>query len=193
MLIPNKRKPIFTSDWAWQVRNTWPRHVFPYLDRSNPIHWLEIGSFEGRSALWTVENMFMHPGSTITCVDPWEVWPIYGTQHNFNYENTFDHNTTNCPGLIKRKGTSSSVLPTLKRESFHGCYIDGSHKKEDVLDDAKMVQPLLHPGAIMVFDDYKWAEGDGVKLAVDELLDELKTKADMLHLGYQAVIRIKPC
>jgi Methyltransferase domain len=190
--IPGKREPTFTSDWTWQVRDTWPRHVFPYLDRANPIHWLEISSFEGRSTLWTIENMFQHPDSTITCVDAWNPFPRYGKDCDFNYEETFDLNTYGFAGLIKHKGKSNSVLPTLKPGSFHGCYIDGSHDKDDVLGDAHMIWSLMRPRAVVVFDDYGWGEKDSVKQAVDELLIEWKSKINILHIGYQAVILVKP-
>ena len=192
VVIPNKKEFIFSSDWSSQLRETWPLHVLPYLDCSKALHWLEIGSFEGRSALWAIENMLQHPDSTIVCVDTWDVWPKYDTRCNFKYEESFDHNTSGIRGLSKRKGRSSLVLPTLKPRSFHGCYIDGSHDKPDVLSDAHLVLPLMLPGAIVVFDDYQWPNGDGVRSAVDELMVEWKSMVDVLHVGYQVVFRVRP-
>ena len=190
MTTQNQKTPIFTSDWSWQVRHVWPLHVLPNLDHTKAIHWLEIGSFEGRSTLWTIENMLQHPDSTITCVDPFDIWPMHEDQPNFNYETTFDHNTAEFASLIKHKGKSSSVLPTLKPNSFHGCYIDGSHDKADVLEDAHLIWNLMKPNAIIVFDDYGWGKGDGVKLAVSELLIEWGPKVEILHIDYQAVLKI---
>jgi hypothetical protein len=48
------------------------------------------------------------------------------------------------------------------------------------------------PGSLVVFDDYQWPEGNGVKVAVDELLtNDWKSKVDVLHVGYQVVLRVK--
>src|SRR5262245_36678052 len=33
------------------------------------ISYLEIGAFEGRSALWVLENILTHPTSTLTIID----------------------------------------------------------------------------------------------------------------------------
>ena len=58
----------FTSDWVTQFVPSWQKHVIPALAGRENVHWLEVGSFEGRSALWTLENVFTGSGSTITCV-----------------------------------------------------------------------------------------------------------------------------
>jgi len=184
-----RQAPIYTTDWSPQVCNTWPTHVLPHLNRQEPIRWLEIGSFEGRSALWTVDHVFVNPASTIVCIDIWDAWHIEGKVRDFNYESTFDHNTRGVPGIVKLKGKSSQILPALQPKYFHGCYIDGSHEEEEVLSDARMVLPLLRSGAVMVFDDYARPESDGVKRAVDRWMVEVGSRVEKIHLGYQAVFK----
>ena len=71
MDLSSRKLPVFTSDWTGALRNIWPAHVLPLLDRQRPVNWLELGSYEGRSALWTIENMFLNPDSRVTCVDGW--------------------------------------------------------------------------------------------------------------------------
>ena len=184
-------KPIFSFDWTSQVRDTWASCVFPHLDRTKPIRWLEIGSFEGRSTLWTVENLLQMPGSQIVCVDVWRIWERCNDQSNLDYEANFDLNTSGLCQVVKRKGESRMVLPTLEPGTFHGAYIDGSHDELDVLSDARMVRPLLRPGAVVVFDDYEWPGGDGVKLAATTLLREWGEDAVVVHTGYQLVVRFQ--
>ena len=41
------------------------------LDVTKELHILEIGSFEGKSTVWFLENILQNKNSTITCVDPW--------------------------------------------------------------------------------------------------------------------------
>jgi predicted O-methyltransferase YrrM len=197
MHIPNRQAPTYTTDWSSQICNTWPTHVIPYLQRQKPLCWLEIGSFEGRSALWTVKNVFLHLASTIVCIDIWDTWVVEGKVYDpkvraFDYEATFDRNTRGVPGIVKLKGKSSQLLPILQPRHFHGCYIDGSHEEKEVLSDARMALPLMRPGAVMVFDDYERPESDGVKRAVDIWSAEFKSQIEMIHLGYQAIFKVLP-
>lgn len=88
--------------------------MLPFLDRQRPINWLELGSFEGRSALWTVENMFLNPDSRVTCVDAWEVgtappWPVFQGKTTYSAEPLFDSNVAGIPQVIKRKGRTVDV------------------------------------------------------------------------------------
>ena len=157
------------------------------------INWLEIGSFEGRSALWTVKNMFQDkPLSRITCVDTWEPWTNYEDSPIFDYEKTFDFNMTGIEQAIKIKGNSSNVLPLLPKNRFHGTLIDSSHMEQETLQEARLVLPLMTPPGIMVFDDYLWPEGDGVKQAVDTFLKETIDQVQMIYKGYQAICCLIP-
>jgi Methyltransferase domain len=185
--------PVFTQDWSWHVRNLWPTHILPKINPNQVIHWLEVGSFEGRSALWITENILLNPQSTITCVDPWEPWDYHEGKRNFDYEATFDNNTSKNKQIIKCKGKSRDILPFLPMNSFHGAYLDGSHETKDVLDDVYMTLPLLLPGAILAFDDYLWQNNDSVKTAVDAFLMKTGRRLNILHHGYQLICQLTTC
>jgi predicted O-methyltransferase YrrM len=58
----------FTNNWFANAPEVW-EHLIPMMRRRQ--HFLEIGSFEGRSTVWTLENM-VEPGGFIDCVDTWE-------------------------------------------------------------------------------------------------------------------------
>lgn len=186
MNISGRKPPIFSADWTGALRNIWPAHVLPLLDRQRPVNWLELGSYEGRSALWTVENMFLNPDSRVICVDVWGYAP----------ESLFDSNTAGIPQIIKLKGRTVDVLPTLMPRSFHGCYVDASHEENQTLAEARLLLPLMLPGAVIVFDDYGLDEGvreyPGVKRAVDRLCSEWAHVAQLTHLEYQAVFQVLP-
>lgn len=159
--------------------------MLPFLDRQRPVNWLELGSYEGRSALWTVENMFLDPGSRVTCVDVWGAAELL-----------FDSNTVGIPQVVKRKGRTVDVLPTLPPKSFHGCYVDVSHEEDQTLAEARLVLPLMLPGAVVVFDDYgldgEVREYPGVKRVVDRLRGEWERVAQLKYLEYQAVFQVLP-
>src|SRR5215217_3878200 len=57
----------FSSDWAAHHFFMWAELLHPLRDR--PIRVVEIGSWEGRSALFFVNYL---PQSNIVCIDPFE-------------------------------------------------------------------------------------------------------------------------
>jgi predicted O-methyltransferase YrrM len=59
--------PHFNYDWTSQnieLFNTTLAHL-----NGAPARGLEIGSFEGRSALWFCENILTHPEARLICID----------------------------------------------------------------------------------------------------------------------------
>ena len=59
------------------------------FDSESELHILEIGSFEGRSTIWFLENLLKNPKSTITCVDPWTSYSQNSDSFNsYNTEGT---------------------------------------------------------------------------------------------------------
>jgi len=174
----------FTSDWFSCRVHTWEKFLGPL--KGTQIHTLEIGVFEGRSALWTLENVLTHPDSTITCIDPWS---------DVKAERRFDRNilaSGRSNQVVKLKGPSavrSRHLP-LGRYSF--VYIDGSHEGLNVLEDAVHSFRLLKSGGILCFDDYWW-ESDTIhhrpREAIDSFLCLYDGKVEILERGYQVFLR----
>ena len=60
----------FSEDWVSENTATWNHILGPCKGKPN-VHGLEVGSFEGRSALWFLENILTDPTASITCVDIW--------------------------------------------------------------------------------------------------------------------------
>jgi predicted O-methyltransferase YrrM len=70
---------------------------------------LEIGSFEGRSTVWMVENM-MNPGDWIDCVDTWGGGEEHGDEDMTLVEARFDLNiimATDCASAQHRSRDDS--------------------------------------------------------------------------------------
>jgi predicted O-methyltransferase YrrM len=164
---------VFTNDWFSQTASL---PVWRQLIRSNkPTKILEIGSFEGRSTCWLIENCTDSNQSDIhvCCVDSWEG----GIEHQkgaakesemSDVEKRFDYNLSiarsNAKCFVdvrKIKKYSQHALPLLMSEGKFGffdlIYIDGSHQAPDVLTDAIMSFQLLAVGGVMIFDDYLWS------------------------------------
>lgn len=169
--------PTFTTDWFSVWIPIWQEHVLPRVVAIEEARWLEVGSFEGRSALWTLNNLLRGKDATLTCIDTW--YP--------EYESVFDANLKGRDNVEKLKGKSSVVLPTMMTPDnvrhFHGAYLDGSHEEEDVLNDASLVWQLLRPGAILIFDDYGSDEYPNTKKAVDSFLSRPDVGYQLIYKG----------
>jgi predicted O-methyltransferase YrrM len=180
----------FTTDWVSREVNLWTEQLKHLKEKPN-IHALEIGSFEGRSAIWFLENILIHPTSSITCVD------IFDEQ--YAYEEKFDRNIE-ASGFAKKarkiKGASHKVLRELEWNSYDFIYVDGSHVAKDVLLDAVLSWDLLKVGGTIIFDDYQW-EVDRYppwrrpKIAIDAFMQVFQPYIQVLHKNYQVVLRKK--
>ena len=189
----------YTTDWFHWAPNIWSEVAKQMPSRK---WFLEIGSYEGRSTVWTVENM-MEEGGEIICIDTWEGGEEHVMQKiNMNYvEQNFDHNMRVLKDnfqnrwVDKRKGVSVEKLNELlsEKQSFDFIYIDGSHQAPDVLTDACLSWALLKVGGVMVFDDYGWGEPlpptHKPKMAIDAFVKVYQEKAHVVHVGYQYTIQ----
>lgn len=196
----------FTQDWFSWAPPVWEQ-LKPLLPSEPGLRvFLEIGSFEGRSTVWTIENM-MQDGDIINCIDTWEGGEEHSNGELDGAEQRFDHNVeavrSAYPGryVEKYKRTSTQELAHWLAEdpkdhpTFAFIYIDGSHIARDVLTDACMAWPLLKKGGIMVFDDYMWGEPRDIlhrpKPAIDAFVNIFAEEVDMVHMGYQLIVRKK--
>jgi predicted O-methyltransferase YrrM len=185
----------FSSDWAAAHFFGWAELFHPLRDR--PLRILEIGSWEGRSALFFL-NYF--PASRITCVDPFGG----NVEHHMNpyfaalalkSEGQFDANLAGFTDRVEKiKGSSTTVLPELgvRGRRFDFAYIDGSHLTVDAYRDASLTWPLMEPGGLVLFDDYLWdgmeAELDRPKLGIDAFLMAITGRYRERHRDYQLMI-----
>ena len=198
----------FTQDWFHWAPQVWEQ-LIPLLPERKAF--LEIGSFEGRSTVWIIENM-MEDGGCIDCIDTWSGGEEHGNGEMDGAEARFDHNielvlrkyadeTGARRWVAKCKGTSTKELACWltgiddDTPAYDFIYIDGSHIAKDVLTDACMAWPLLKKGGIMVFDDYMWGEPRDIlhrpKPAIDAFVNIFAEEVEMIHMGYQLIVRKK--
>ncbi len=175
----------FSADYVSSLAPTWEKHLGEFTAKSD-VRMLEIGSFEGRSAIWFLENILTHPTSSITCVD------IFSRGRG----KLFDHNikvSGHSDKVFKLKGRSENILPSMKEESFDIVYIDGDHHASNVLMDAVSSWFLLKNGGVMIFDDYEWEPEkppeERPQMAIDIFLRAFQRRLELLHKGYQVIIR----
>ncbi len=176
----------FTSDYVSKNLAHWTRLLEDYRGRPG-VQMLEIGSYEGRSAVWFLENILTHPTAGIVCIDFFTRLPL---------SLRFDHNIR-CSGaagkVTKIKGHSDAILSTLPLAHFDIIYIDGSHQAAPVLLDAMLSWYRLKPGGIMILDDYLWdleeSASDRPQMAIDLFLKSFEGRYDLLLKDYQVAVR----
>ncbi|KAI0092491.1 glycosyl transferase [Irpex rosettiformis] len=149
-----------TQDWFSFNIEAW-RKLFPHVSSLHPRA-LEIGSWEGRSAVFLLNELCGSSGS-MTCIDHFD---LFQTVAGRERHKKVLHNLK-LTGRTSRVMCSFSVpaLMTLLEEEiavrvtepgYDWIYIDGSHRADDTFLDAELVWRLARQGAVVIFDDYNW-------------------------------------
>lgn len=191
----------FTQDYFSGYIPQWTRDHARFAGLPN-LHFLEIGSFEGRSVCWLLQNILTHDSSRITCIDLFEqgrsqgMYETTGLDSNLmSTEDRFDYNiqqTGASHRMEKLKGNSHELLRSLSLSQYDFIYIDGSHVAKDVLEDAVLAWPLLKTGGLLTFDDYQWQQDPDPRrcpqLGIDAFLQVYEGHYQIINKAYQITL-----
>ncbi len=187
----------FSSDWFTGNIPYWKQYVFPRINEKNEkiCKYLEIGSYEGRSIFFLVDNF---PNLEATVIDPFErivniagskipLWKRF--QENLEISQAKDR-------ISVLKKYSGQILPQLivEGKKFDIIYIDGSHFARNVLEDAVLSWLLLERGGHLIFDDHGFSSKNPMMkpaMAIDPFLSCYKEEINLVHKGYQVIIEKK--
>ncbi len=179
----------FTSDRFTRHVEVW-QNLLDFSDQK-PARILEVGSHEGMSAIWLIENK-LKAGDEIHVVDSWEF--RVERDGTSKFEERFDQNMNIALEgkadikLYKRKGKSRSILPQMlalaMNNTFDLVYIDGCHEAASVLEDLVFANALCKVGGVIICDDYLWNYGADIlktpKFAVDSFSNCFRGKIDII-------------
>jgi tetratricopeptide (TPR) repeat protein len=172
----------FTQDWFTHNIPIWKRHLQEFTGLAD-FQVVEIGSFQGMSACWLLDNILTHPTAKITCID------LYFQQH-------FKGNivkTGAADRVIELEGYSQDLLVNLNSEYYDVAYIDGCHKPTSALQDAILSWRLVKVGGLMIFDDYEFTFPDSpeldTKIGIDVFLEMFGSQLEVVHKGYQLIVK----
>lgn len=153
---------------------------------------LEIGSYEGRSSFFLLNNL---KNAELACVDTFK--PFHELQGDFPekfneiYEN-FKSNTLEFSERAVTFKQDSKNFFLKNRDKFDLIYVDGSHEYKDVVYDAQESFANLNQYGIIIFDDFLW-EHKKVTLsptfAILKFLKKNLKKIKILYLNYQIIIQ----
>lgn len=189
-------KKVFTSDWfSGNIANwsQWLAHL-----KGQPASALEIGSYEGQSACWLLENILTHENSRLTCIDTWAGGQDLPEVSDDSLFERFAGNigaTGQAGRVAVFRGPSERWLPVLQTEGrkFNVIYVDGSHLAPDVLTDGVLGWRLLEPGGLIIFDDYTWCHDPNPLhqpgLAINAFLAVWAGQYEVVGKAYQVALR----
>ena len=189
----------FTEDWFSEDN---PEKVVCQFDeflsefKNKPSTFLEIGSFEGMSTIWMLENILTNKDSRLFCIDAWAEWT--GDAFVRFVENINKGGFKNKVDIIK--GNSSTYLSIFPDDYFDFIYIDGNHDEKAVIKDAVNSFRIVKKRGIICFDDYllgiRYPNSPGskamkgsAKKAIDYFIELFKDEIDIIYKDYQLWIR----
>jgi hypothetical protein len=193
-----QRQYDFTDDMFTRCIPVWKQVLAPFKGKPG-VQYLEIGLYEGGSAVWMLENVLTHPTARLTGIDIFEGPVKDRFLANIELSGSADKVTTTT-------GYSQLALRELPFDSFDIVYVDGSHDKDDVLEDAILCWRLVKEDGLLIFDDYRGANDyvyDGIddiepgsswqspKPAIDPFVQCFDEHFEVIHNGFQLILRKK--
>ena len=197
--MPKTKGLQYDETWFLQHEAAWDAQLRPWLEdafhRDGFLRMLEIGSYEGLSSAWLLENaleilerglpshgvaLTAMPCINLVCVDAWP-GPEYQSmrqkcEHNLAQVCARFQVVSPCHTIYA--APSQEVLPTFASDHFNFIYVDGSHKESDVYADTLEAVRLVRPGGVILWDDYcclttPGEEKDAVVAGVNAALRQL--------------------
>ena len=172
----------FTDNWFSENIPFWEKYLTPFAHRA-ALQVLEIGSYQGMSTCWLLDNILTDASAKIVCVDPF--WPPYGQRFN---DNVYD--TGALSKVVKIANRSQDALPILKPNAYDFIYIDGDHDDNIVFQDGVFAWNLVKVGGLMIFDDYNCPLPEhNTKMGTDRFTTYFSSSVEVVHRGYQVFLR----
>ena len=153
---------------------------------------LEIGSYEGRSAVFFLK---IFSNSKITCVDTWSGSDEHLNQNFDIIESFFDKNTRNYrinKRLIKIKDSSDNFFYN-NSQKFDLIFVDGDHSSEQVKKDLYNSWKILNNGGYLILDDYLWWYYKNLKenpsTPINSFIEQNRADINNLNIWQQVIIQ----
>ena len=162
-------------------------HFFSVLCKvKKDAAYLEIGSYEGNSALFVEYNF---PSFKIYCVDTWssidniDFDKEYKGMNINEVEKNFDYNIKNKKNIFKIKNTSDKFFEN-NNLFYDVIYVDGYHLAEQVLRDCMNSWKFLKKNGYLICDDYIWNFYSKIKdnpcFAINQFLLKIKNEFEII-------------
>lgn len=142
---------------------------------------VELGVFQGRTALIMAWGAAQGHGAHVTAIDPWDLEgnvydPPFTDVESMRWANYRINELGYSDKITLIQDFSHAIAevwnPEVQDKPVGLLYVDGDHTKEGARRDIVSWAPHLAPGAVIAVDDYEHPDWPGVGEAVDELVAE---------------------
>lgn len=176
----------FTWDWFSHQIPDWQKYLKPLMGQPG-LNALEVGSFEGRSTCWLLDQVLTAADSQITCIDHY-----FQTRFNLNIDRTGVKTK-----VIKHQGHPLDLLPMLTAGAYDLIHLDAGSLIEQVQQHIVFCWTCLKPGGMLVIDDYQLQTTHptqfNLKSAIDQALSTVQPETKIVHQAYQLIVRKIVC
>jgi len=179
---------FYYPDWFSKNIPCWEKIV----NKINKIKYLEIGSFEGRSAVFVKE---LDNLESLVVVDIWKNYDELKTVDFDKVYKNFNYNIglTEKVGDIKIMKTTSDDFFYNNKNYFNLIYIDGYHHYEQVKKDFINSFNFLEKNGYIICDDFLWFYYDKIELnpmkAILEYYELYKSKLSVEFVYKQIIFK----
>jgi predicted O-methyltransferase YrrM len=126
------------------------------LDTQRPWTFVEVGSYEGSSAWWIMQNLLHSPESRLYCIDAWPEDGGGDERYALFLKNVGELEGRDRIEVI-RDWSQNALRQLLSRGvQTDFLYIDGGHDAPTVLRDLVTGFDLVKKGGLIICDDYLW-------------------------------------
>lgn len=216
--LPRMSRPFqgpynFRYNWCSGHGKIWDGFFGELVHSGRAVRVLEIGSWEGRSALYWLKKVCSHVDSRLTLVDHFDNNERAGRERRrmleYNLHLTGDEKKVEVLPYFSFEALTKHILPSAT--TFDVIYIDGDHAAKHTLEDALLSWKALKRGGFLLFDDYLWPpdpEGKDPlrapfsfehplhpKRGIDAFLSIMAEELEVKWSGYQVLVQKKtePC
>ncbi|MGF1541900.1 MAG: tetratricopeptide repeat protein [Pleurocapsa sp.] len=164
----------------------WQEHLQPLLN-TEEIKIVEVGCHQGMSACWLLDNILIHPGDKLICIEP-----QFAPKLKENLARTGAESKVNL-----LEGDVHRHLNSLEENSIDLVNLQDKRKQPDYVEQSAILSwKLLKQEGILVFNDYGWVNPaypeQQPKLGIDRFLESIKNQWELVHQvpqAFQLIIR----
>ena len=168
-----KYKYTFGKDWFYKSEIYKNAKFFIGKKIKKNFKILEIGSFEGLSTTFFIDNFLIKSNSTLTAIDPFILYSkndhISLLSHIQIKNFFFNISQSKYPEKVQYLGLTSDQFFEVNKNKYNFIYIDGMHTKDQIKKDIINSWDSLLIDGIMWMDDYL-GDYDKLKKAFDEAI-----------------------
>lgn len=170
----------FTQDYFTYRIPVWTAHLQSFAAQPD-LKILEIGSFQGMSTCWLLDNVLTHASAELTCVAD-------------NFSELFAANLAKTGAkekVTQLAGNVPQLLASLSPQTYDVINFQSKCKLSDRLQqDVALAWQTLKVGGLALFNDYGWTNpadpAQNPKLGIDQFLNSLKGQWEIVRHAPQA-------